>query len=173
MEVHLIADGFKRGYREERVIHLGFLQAEQVRLGGLKPGQHMLKAGAHGVDIPAGDQHRLFPIGGDHLASGNHGSRLMQLFHRRIGLVAGVLVMSGGGLAQAQSTMSVYQTPAEQELYNTSPGKPKGSTLDVTNPFDLINRLRQATAMDDATDPSDAIDAALRGWDAQTTDPVQ
>ena len=97
----------------------------------------------------------------------------MQLFHRRVVLAAAVLVVSGGGVAQAQSTMSGYQTPAEQELYNTSPGKPKGSVLDATNPMDLINRLRRATAMDDATDPSDAIDAALKGWDAQTTDPAQ
>ena len=64
--------------------------------------------------------------------------------------------------------MGGYQTPAQQELYNTEPGKPKGSVLDATNPMDLINRLRQANSMSEATDPSDAIDAALKGWDAQT-----
>lgn len=97
----------------------------------------------------------------------------MQLLYRRTALAVAVLVVSGSGIAQAQSTMSGYQTPAEQELYNTSPGQPKGTVLDATNPMDLINRLRQATAMDDATDPVDAIDAALKGWDAQTTEPGQ
>ena len=40
--------------------------------------------------------------------------------------------------------------------------------LDATNPMDLLNRLRQANSMNDATDPSDAIDAALKGWESQT-----
>jgi len=97
----------------------------------------------------------------------------MQLFHCRVVLAAAALVVAGAGVVQAQSTMSGYQTPAEQEIYRTTPGNPKGSVLDATNPLDLINRLRQATAMDDATDPSDAIDAALKGWDAQTMDQVQ
>ena len=74
-------------------------------------------------------------------------------------------------LAQSQAPMTGYQTPAEQEIYNTEPGKPKGSVLDATNPMDLLNRLRQATSMSDATDPVDAIDAALKGWEAQTPAP--
>ena len=74
-------------------------------------------------------------------------------------------------LAQSQAPMTGYQTPAEQEIYNTEPGKPKGSVLDATNPMDLLNRLRQATSMNDATDPVDAIDAALKGWEAQTPAP--
>ena len=75
------------------------------------------------------------------------------------------------GLAQSQAPMTGYQTPAEQEIYNTEPGKPKGSVLDATNPMDLLNRLRQATSMSDATDPVDAIDAALKGWESQTPAP--
>ncbi|EAR20002.1 hypothetical protein WH7805_13818 [Synechococcus sp. WH 7805] len=34
--------------------------------------------------------------------------------------------------------------------------------LDATNPMELMQRLRQATSLNDATAPSDAIDAALR-----------
>lgn len=64
--------------------------------------------------------------------------------------------------------MTGYQSPAELEIYNTAPGRPKGTVLDTTNPMDLINRLRQATSMSEATDPVDAIDAALKGWEAQT-----
>jgi hypothetical protein len=36
--------------------------------------------------------------------------------------------------------------------------------LDATNPMDLLNRIRQSNAMDDATPPSDAVDAALKAY---------
>lgn len=90
-------------------------------------------------------------------------------------MAASVVVVTCGtaapGLAQSQAPMTGFQTPAEQEIYNTEPGKPKGSVLDATNPMELLNRLRQATSMSDATDPVDAIDAALKGWEAQTPAP--
>jgi len=56
--------------------------------------------------------------------------------------------------------------PQEREIHNTfSSGQGKGSLIEATNPMDLINRLRQATAMDNATTPSDAIDDALKLFD--------
>lgn len=87
------------------------------------------------------------------------------------GAVLVTCAAGASGLAQSQAPMTGYQTPAEQEIYNTEPGKPKGSVLDATNPMDLLNRLRQATSMSDATDPVDAIDAALKGWESQTPAP--
>ena len=90
-------------------------------------------------------------------------------------MAAGAVVVTCGvgapGLAQSQASITGYQTPAEQEIYNTEPGKPKGSVLDATSPMDLLNRLRQATSMSDATDPVDAIDAALKGWESQAPVP--
>ncbi len=83
-------------------------------------------------------------------------------------VVLSAALLCWAGAAHAQSPLSGYQSPAEQEVFGTDPGKAKGGALGATNPFDLINRLRKATALDDATDPSDAIDAALKGWDAQT-----
>ncbi len=56
-----------------------------------------------------------------------------------------------------------YELPQEKELYNTSPNNfENDSILDATNPMDLINRLRRATALDNATSPSDAVDDALK-----------
>ena len=54
----------------------------------------------------------------------------------------------------------------------TTPGVDAGSSrsssiLDSANPIDLMNKLRRATAMDDATPPGDAIDQALKAFDAQ------
>lgn len=91
----------------------------------------------------------------------------MPVIQRLVAFGAAPLIALTAGSAFAQSPMSGYQTPAEQEIYNTEPGKPKGSVLDATNPMDLLNRLRQVNAMNDATDPADAIDAALKGWESQ------
>ena len=64
-----------------------------------------------------------------------------------------------------------YQTPQERDLYNTVPGNnDKGTILDATNPMDLMNRLRRSTAMDDATVPSDAIDAALKALELESSE---
>lgn len=64
-----------------------------------------------------------------------------------------------------------YQSPQERDLYNTVPGNnDKGTILDATNPMDLMNRLRRSTAMDDATVPSDAIDAALKALELESSE---
>jgi hypothetical protein len=65
-------------------------------------------------------------------------------------------------------------TPLEQQIYDGgSGGPPKGSSLlDSTNPIDLMQKLRRATAMDDATSPSSAIDQALKDLDSQSASPT-
>ena len=65
-----------------------------------------------------------------------------------------------------------YQNREEREIYGTNPGD-SGTILDATNPMDLINRIQQAGALDDATPPSDAIDAALKAYqkDAPSSQP--
>ena len=55
-----------------------------------------------------------------------------------------------------------YQNREEREIFSTGPGGDSSAILDATNPKDLINRIQRAGAMDDATPPSDAIDAALK-----------
>ena len=63
----------------------------------------------------------------------------------------------------------------EKQIYDYGPGgsntggsKP-GTVLDSANPIELMNKLRRGTAMDDATPPGDAIDAALKELDAQNS----
>jgi hypothetical protein len=51
-----------------------------------------------------------------------------------------------------------------QQTLDASTGassKSGAGVLGSTNPFDLMNKLRQATALDEATPPRDAIDAAV------------
>ena len=75
-------------------------------------------------------------------------------------------VLGGGvlfGLFEMTQLSMATELPQERDLYNTIPGSnQKDTILDATSPMDLMNRLRRATAMDDATTPSDAIDEALK-----------
>ena len=68
--------------------------------------------------------------------------------------------------AIAQSSFggqSPFETNEDRDIFNNLPdAKRQGSVLDATNPMDLMQRLREATSMNDATDPVDAIDAALQ-----------
>jgi len=69
---------------------------------------------------------------------------------------------------------SLYQNREEREIYGTgAQGADGGSILDATNPMDLINRIRQAGSLDDATPPSDAIDAALKELQLQPAETKQ
>lgn len=49
------------------------------------------------------------------------------------------------------------------------PGERPKNVLDATNPIELMNQLRRGSAMDNATNPGDAIDRALREMEAQPT----
>jgi len=59
---------------------------------------------------------------------------------------------------------SLFQNQEERDIFGNGTDGGNGSALDATNPMDLINRLRQSASMDDATPPSDAIDAALKAF---------
>ena len=67
-----------------------------------------------------------------------------------------VTVPMGAG-AQVEAP---FQNREEREIYGDTNGS--GSILDAANPMEFLNQIRRATAMDDATPPSDAIDAALK-----------
>ena len=61
-----------------------------------------------------------------------------------------------------------YGYTRENEFSNTLPGQKQNKTiLDATNPMEFMNQLRQATAMDNATSPADAIDQALKALEAE------
>ena len=67
---------------------------------------------------------------------------------------------------------SGYQSPQQRDVLQTVPGqKNQESVLDATNPMELMNRLRRANAMNDATPPADAIDAALRALESSQPAP--
>ena len=76
-------------------------------------------------------------------------------------------LLSASLSANSQTTLSQPNSSErnqDSDIYNTLPGESnkQRSVLDVTNPMELMRSLRQATSMNDATDPVDAIDEALR-----------
>ena len=63
------------------------------------------------------------------------------------------------------SEVKNYSTDEKRDIFSTFDSedqKDKGLPLD---PFDLMNRLKQAGAMENATTPSDALDEALNAFD--------
>ena len=67
---------------------------------------------------------------------------------------------------------SGYKPSQQRDVFQTVPGqKNQESALDATNPMELMNRLRRANAMNDATPPSDAIDAALKALEVSQPAP--
>ena len=89
--------------------------------------------------------------------------------------VAGIASLAGVGAARAQEKgygQTISSPQQERELdYGTGTNR-GGSVLDSANPIDLMNKLRKATAMDDATPPGDAVDAALRDFHSPPAAPA-
>ncbi len=97
---------------------------------------------------------------------------------QRLSLAAVSMVAFGSSIFFDRSLAQVsgeHKNPEELELYETVPGQGKQKPiLDATNPMELMNRLRAATALDNATSPSDAIDDALKAFEEEgRVSPIQ
>lgn len=93
------------------------------------------------------------------------------LFHLTLAApLLGAALLAPAAQAQQQGygqTMGSGQQ--EREInFGSGPSRSSGGILDSTNPIDLMNKIRRGTAMDDATPPGDAIDAALRDYHQQS-----
>ncbi|MEB3166789.1 MAG: hypothetical protein VKO65_08985 [Cyanobacteriota bacterium] len=89
-------------------------------------------------------------------------------------LLALIALAPLAGTARAQQSgygQTLGTQQQQQQLLdggNTPSGR-SGSILDSTNPIDLMNKLRRASAMNDATPPGTAIDQALKEFEAQAS----
>lgn len=85
-------------------------------------------------------------------------------------LALGPVLASPAGAQQAGYGQTLGTEQQQRQLLDggTTPNGRGGSILESTNPLDLMNKLRRASAMDDATPPSSAVDQALRDFEAQT-----
>lgn len=91
----------------------------------------------------------------------------------RSALLAAIALAAMVGAGAARADYMNGLSTQEQRLYDYGPGgtngtSKSGTVLDTANPLDLMNKIRKGTAMDDATPPTDAVDAALRALEVQT-----
>ena len=93
----------------------------------------------------------------------------MLMPHRSAAVVLTLITTLFLGVERAVAQIDpVYQNQEEQEIFGNGTDGGSGPILDATNPMDLINRLRKSESMNDATPPSDAIDAALKNFQQVT-----
>ena len=109
-----------------------------------------------------------------------HRAVARQLRHglQATGLLASLLVLVQPSPVAAQAAAGYSQplglSPQDRQLFGNGSGTGSGvgqpgssSGLDITNPIELINRIRRSTALDDATPPASAVDQALKALEAQ------
>ena len=94
-------------------------------------------------------------------------------------LLGSLLLLAQPTPVAAQAAAGLSQplgvTPQDRQMFGNGSGSgsgvgPAGSSsgIDITNPIDLINRIRRSTALDDATPPASAVDQALKALEAQS-----
>ena len=63
------------------------------------------------------------------------------------------------------SEVKNYSTDEKRDIFSTFDSEDQIDQGLPLDPFDLMNRLKQAGSMDNATNPSDALDDALNAFD--------
>ena len=63
------------------------------------------------------------------------------------------------------SEIKNYSTDEKRDIYSTFDTEDQKNQGFPIDPFDLMNRLKQAGTMNNATTPSDALDEALKAFD--------
>ena len=83
--------------------------------------------------------------------------------------VAPILITAGHFFSSLRairiSEVKNYSTDEKRDIYSTFDTEDQIDQGLPIDPFDLMNRLKQAGAMNDATTPSDALDEALNAFD--------
>jgi len=76
-----------------------------------------------------------------------------------------VIIFSLININSTKNILKAEELNLKQMQIDTST-KPEEDALDLpTNPFQLVEMIRRANSMNDATNPSDAIDEALKAFD--------
>ena len=95
------------------------------------------------------------------------------IIHRQLFLtfvcLTPILITAGQVISSSKITriseVKNYSIDEKRDIYNTFDAESQVDQGLPIDPFDLMNRLKQAEAMDDATTPSDALDEALKAFD--------
>ena len=71
------------------------------------------------------------------------------------------------------SEIKNYSTDEKRDIYSTFDSEDQIDQGLPIDPFDLMNRLKQSEAMDNATSPSEALDEALNAFDHSNYESLQ
>ena len=80
------------------------------------------------------------------------------------------ILITGGQIISSSRSIRIseannYSTDEKRDIYSTFDTEDQIDQGLPIDPFDLMNRLKQVGAMNNATTPSDALDAALNAFD--------
>ena len=80
------------------------------------------------------------------------------------------ILITAGQIISSSRTIRIsevknYSTDEKRDIYSTFDTQDENDQGLPIDPFDLMNRLKQAGAMNNATTPSDALDEALNAFD--------
>ena len=82
--------------------------------------------------------------------------------------IAPILITAGQSILSSRITkvseVKNYSTDEKRDIYSTFDTDQVDQGLPI-DPFDLMNRLKEVGAMNNATTPSDALDEALNSFD--------
>ncbi len=83
--------------------------------------------------------------------------------------LAPIFITIGRGVSSSRfikiADVKNYSKDQNRDIINTFDDKDQNNTGFPIDPFDLMNRIKRAGAMKDATTPSDALDEALSAFD--------
>jgi len=86
------------------------------------------------------------------------------LLHKKLSIIAvfSYLLVSNYNYSVLSSQENYFE---EKELNNNTKDGFESDGAIPTNPFELVDMIRRANSMNDATSPSDSIDEAIRSFD--------
>ncbi len=86
------------------------------------------------------------------------------------------LIMTGQVISYSRTTkiseVKIYSTDDKRDIYSTFDTEDQIDQGLPIDPFDLMNRLKQAGVMNNATTPSEALDDALKAFDQSSNENV-
>ena len=108
-------------------------------------------------------------------------NQITRFIHDQLLLVlaclAPVLIMAGQVIYDSRtikiSEVKNYSTDDKRDIYSSFDTEDQIDQGLPIDPFDLMNRLKQAGMMNNATTPSDALDEALNAFDESSYENIQ
>ena len=90
---------------------------------------------------------------------------LTLVFFTPIGITTGRIIFYSK--VQKVAEVKNYSTDEKRDIYTTFDSEDQKDQGLPIDPFDLMNRLKQAGAMNNSTTPSDALDDALNAFEEE------